>query len=874
MASATSLTPGLLFKLLRQFSWRELTHHPWRNAAAVAAVMLGVALAFATHLINASALSEFSTAVRSVNGQPDLELRAAQGTFDEAIFEQLASHPQIAVASPVLELASYALTFPAPPDGKRMALKLIGLDALVVAQLAPALMPLPMKDADRFALFTPGSVFLNATARQALTDTFKIQSGLQLFDVKVAGSVGAGGAALAVMDLGAAQEMFGKRGQLSRIDLRLKPGTDRATFVQALQLPAGVVLAEPDDAAQRVSNLSRAYRVNLTVLALVALFTGSFLVFSVLSLSVAKRAQQFALLGVLGLTGRERLGLVLMESTVLGLLGSALGLLLGTGLAALALRVLGGDLGGGYFAGVAPSLQFSWLAALNYGALGAAAAVIGGWWPARTAQNLPPAQTLKGLGAAPASSRWQWLSIILIASGALLAAAPPVFGIPLAAYVSVALLLIGGITALPWLVALLYDRIAPVVAHQLLPLLAVERARRVRASAAVAVSGVVASLSLAVALTVMVASFRGSVTQWLDVVLPADIYMRTALPTGAGASADTVYFTPEFVASIAKVRGIERVSTLRTSSVSLVASQPAVALIARDVTDPSRVLPLVGNPLPVPPGHIGIYVSEAMVDLYGARPGAAFDSFSSSFRPLAQSISGITAPNNIANENLPKFYVAGVWRDYARQFGAVVIGKADFERLTGDTRVNDLALWLTSGADSSQVELAVRAAADQFSGAGGLIEFASTREIRAISLGIFDRSFAVTYWLQGVAIAIGLFGVAASFSAQVLARRKEFGLLAHLGLTKRQILTIVAGEGAAWTLIGSVAGLALGLVVSLVLVHVVNPQSFHWTMDWVVPWLRLLGLCAAVVVAGTVTAWLAGRAAAGQDAVLAVKEDW
>ena len=383
MASLLKLPLRLLFRLLRQFSWRELTHHPWRNAAAVAAVMLGVALAFATHLINASALSEFSTAVRSVNGQPDLELRAAQGTFDEAYFEQINTNPQIAVAGPVLELATYTLT----PDGKRTALRVIGLDALVVAQLAPALMPQPTQVADRFALFTPGSVFLNATARQALTNTFKIQSGLQLLDVKVAGSVVAGGAALAVMDIGAAQEMFGKRGQLSRIDVRLKPGTDRATFINGLQLPASVVAAEPGDAAERVSNLSRAYRVNLTVLALVALFTGAFLVFSVLSLSVAKRAQQFALLGVLGLTGRERLGLVLMESSLLGLLGSTLGLLLGTGLAALALRVLGGDLGGGYFAGVAPGLQFSALAALIYGALGTAAAVIGGWWPARTAQK-------------------------------------------------------------------------------------------------------------------------------------------------------------------------------------------------------------------------------------------------------------------------------------------------------------------------------------------------------------------------------------------------------------------------------------------------------------------------------------------------------
>ena len=218
--------------------------------------------------------------------------------------------------------------------------------------------------------------------------------------------------------------------------------------------------------------------------------------------------------------------------------------------------------------------------------------------------------------------------------------------------------------------------------------------------------------------------------------------------------------------------------------------------------------------------------------------------------------------------------MAGVWRDYARQFGAITLDQRDFVRLSGDARVNDLALWLDGTVADATVQQSVRGLADRQSSGGALLEMASVSQIRATSLRIFDRSFAVTYWLQGVAIAIGLFGVAASFSAQVLARRKEFGLLAHLGLTRRQILTVVAGEGAAWTVIGAFAGLALGLAVSMVLVFVVNPQSFHWTMDLQVPWARLLLLCASVVLAGTLTAWLAGRAAAGQDAVLAVKEDW
>lgn len=857
--------------LLQTFSWQELRHHPWRNAAAVVAVMLGVALAFSVHLINASALSEFSQAVRAVNGQPDLELRAAQGGFDENLYERVASSAQVALASPVLEITSYALDANGDPAGRR-PLRIVGIDALAVAAVAPALMPVPTEGAGRMALFAPGTVFLNPAARQAFSSAnLQLQDGLQLRRVTVAGSVSAGGGPLAVMDIGAAQDLFGRGGQLSRIDIRLKPGSDARSLAASLRLPPGITVSAPGDAAERVSQLSRAYRVNLTVLALVALFTGAFLVFSVLSLSVAKRAQQFALLGVLGLTGRERLRLVLVESLGLGLMGSLAGIALGTALAALALRLLGGDLGGGYFAGVAPALQWSGGAALTYAALGVVAAVVGGWWPARAAQKLPPAQTLKGLGLAASAGSGRWLSLVLISIGVLLAMLPPLFDIPLAAYLSVGFLLVGGITALPWLIALLYDNLSPWVARRLLPLLAVERARRVRESAAVAISGVVASLSLAVALTVMVASFRDSVTHWLDVVLPADLYVRT---TPGAAASDAAYFSPAFVQALAGLPGVARVSSLRSMPLLLDAGKPAVTLIARALDDPAKVLPLVGPALPVPAGHIGIYVSEAMVDLYGARPGQPFLPLSRSFSAQAQADRSLPAIDSIAPSAPPEFYVAGVWRDYARQSGAIAIAQRDFERLSGDRRVNDLALWLSPGAKDAALQLAIRALAERQSGAGALIEMASVSQIRANSLRIFDRSFAVTYWLQGVAIAIGLFGVAASFSAQVLARRKEFGLLAHLGLTRRQILAVVAGEGAAWTVMGALAGLALGLAVSAVLVFVVNPQSFHWTMELRVPWLRLALLCTAVVLAGTLTAWLAGRAAAGKDAVLAVKEDW
>ncbi|MBP8272757.1 MAG: ABC transporter permease, partial [Sphaerotilus sp.] len=804
---------------------RETRHHPGRAAVALLAIALGVALAFAVHLINASALAEFGQAVRSVNGQPDLELRPDRATgLDEALYARVAAQAGVALASPVIELDTYALD----TQGRKRALKLIGQDALVAAALAPALLPQPdpsLRGAPRLALLDPDRVFLNPAAQRlfgvSAGQTLRVQSGSRLVALTVGGRVGADAGPLAVIDLAGAQTHFDRLGQLSRIDVRLQPGAERDTVLRALALPAGVRAATPDEAAQRVSNLSRAYRVNLTVLALVALFTGAFLVFSVQSLAVAKRVPQLALLGVLGMHARERLVLVLVESAMLGVVGAGLGLALGTGLAVLALRVLGGDLGSGLLGGAAPALQWSSGAALVYGGLGLVAALAGGWQPARMAAALSPAQSLKGLGGHDQALRRPWLGPALMAGGVALAFMPPVGELPLAAYGAVALLLLGGIMAVPWLVGALLGHLT--LPRHPIALLAVERARDQRASATITVAGVVASLALSVALTVMVASFRDSVTHWLDEVLPADLYARTATST---AQADSAYLDPTFVQAAAALPGVARVQAQRVVAVSLDPARAAVALIAREVGDAARTLPLVGSlQPPLPAGHaaqIEVYASEAVLALYGVQAGQTLR---------------LPLPDGRGAD----VRIRGVWRDYARQQGSLIIDRGDWQRLTGDDKVNDLALWLTPGAEVAAVQTGLRTlAADP-----ALLEIATPAEIRAVSLAIFDRSFAVTTWLQAVAIVIGLFGIAASFSAQVLARRREFGALQHLGTTRAQVLALVCAEGALWTAVGALLGLALGLAVSVVLVKVVNPQSFRWTMELALPWWRLGALVVA-----------------------------
>jgi putative ABC transport system permease protein len=716
----------------------------------------------------------------------------------------------------------------------------------------------------------------------------QLQAGTRWVTLRVAGDVAVGGGPLVVMDIAAAQQIFDFSGRVSRIDIRIAPGTEAQQLAARLALPPTVRAVAPQAAEQRVSNLSRAYRINLTVLALVALFVGAFLVYSVVSLSVAQRTPAFALLGVLGLTARGRRVLVLGECALVGLAGGLAGMAAGTAMAAIALRALSGDLGGGYFPGVQPTLHWSTPAAALFVALGVASALAGGYFPARAAERLRPAVALKGLGDPGGRAPPAWPAIALLGLGTALAFAPPVAGLPLAAYLSVAALLCGGVVWVPSVVHALTSAgkrslsqppsataapSAPPSAgarpaprrglHSPLGLLAWRRASYHRATATAATAGVVASLALSVALTVMVASFRTAVSDWLDEVLPADLYARSA---ATAAMAETAWLPPDFELRVRQLPGVQRVSASRVRSLQLEPGRPAVSLMARPLAADGSAgatppLALVSPALP-PHGTLpDIFVSEAVVALYGARPGARFE------LPLdtVAVAGGTPSPSGTTT-----VHVRGVYRDFARQFGSVAMDRALYQRLTGDDRLSDLALWLAPGARPEAVMASLRALLPD----AAMLDFATTGELRTVSLRIFDRSFAVTYYLQVVAIAIGLVGIAASLSAQVLARRKEFGLLTHLGFTRRQLLTLVTIEAAAWVAAGVLVGLLLGLAVSAVLVHVVNPQSFHWTMQMVLPAGRLAALCAAVFAAGTLTSAWAARGATARSAVLSVKEDW
>jgi len=293
---------------------------------------------------------------------------------------------------------------------------------------------------------------------------------------------------------------------------------------------------------------------------------------------------------------------------------------------------------------------------------------------------------------------------------------------------------------------------------------------------------------------------------------------------------------------------VEKAVFLRSTRISLDPARPAVALIARDGMN--LFGPVIGKKYERkesdPPAA---WISEAVADIYGFVPGSRIEV------PLSG--------------KKHSFVVMGIWRDYARQHGAIVIERETYAALSGDRRANDAALWLKPGASVAALTRALRALPG-----GGLLEISEPGEIRRASLAIFDRSFAVTYALEAVAVLVGLFGLSASVGAIVLARRREFGMLRHLGMTRGQIGAMLAAEGGLLALLGVAAGLVLGGAISLILIHVVNRQSFNWSMDLHPPYLLIVVLSLVLVFLSAITAFLSGREATGIGPVRAVKEDW
>lgn len=828
---------------------------PGRTLLAVLAIALGVALGLAIYLINRSAADEISLAARSLYGLADFSVEGSGDGFDENLYPRVARVPGVAVASPVVEVEAKLV-------GRRGALTLIGLDGFRSQQLQPAFAAAVVggggesRDSSEEEAndFDDRSILLSASAARELQlkrgDFVEFQVGVQRERLRVSGVLPP--AALqefaGVVDIAAAQWLFGRLGKLSRVNLRLASGSspDQVRAVLDEILPANVKVTTPGEATDDALRLSRAYRSNLTALALVALFTGGFFVYSTQSLAALRRRREFAVMHAIGVTRSEQLMLMLSGSVIVGVLGAAIGIVVGVIVARIGLSALGADLGAGYFRGLAPGLNVHVVEIAVFSLLGIGVAVAGALRPALDAARVPTASALKAGDITSGEIHSHgWIVLTLGVLAAITVSLPPIAGLPLPGFVAIALLLIGCVVAMPSVVRFVL-RHAPRLRH--IPYeIAIAQIAGTARYATLSVSSIIVSFSLMASMAIMVTSFRDSLDQWTQKVLPADLYVRV------GYVGQSSYLDEALAQSMSRLPGVEKVAFSRFARVQLSADRPALTLIARTL-DPKRpddalwMMSTAADDLPE--GAVPVWISEAAADLYALSPGAEIR-FELGGKPVVAS-------------------VRGVWRDYEHQSGAIVISRDDYLALTGDRSVNTVWFWLDDSADLGKVGNAIR----DLMPPGTEHDLRTPGEIRALSLAAFDRTFAITYLLELVAVTIGLFGIAAGISAQVLARRGEFGALRHLGFTRGQVARMLAIEGSVLGALGVIVGLIAGTVISLILIYVVNRQSFHWSMDLRAPLGLLAGLSVALIAASALIAVVSGRQAMGGEVLRAVREDW
>ena len=791
------------------------------------AIALGVALGYAIHLINDAALADFGRAMKTVQGDPDavIAARDSAGSVPLATINAIARDPAVLFIAPVIETRVRI-------DNARTPLRLIGIDVFSAAAVMPRL--LPRQDASTGSILD-GGVY----ASPALLRELRLQPGAVVtlgrgdrrWPARIAGDLPGTGPddLLLVADIAWVQAHFGPADGVSEGRVRLAPDTTLATWRRTLALPPGLLLRAAGDDSARLSNLSRAYRVNLNVLALVALLTGAFLVFATQLTAVAQRSTQFALLGVLGLSPRRRLLQVLLEGLAIGVPGALFGIAVGYALALAFTQLLGGDLGGGYFSPSTPIIVPQLAPALGFLALGGIASLAGALYPAYLNRRQPLAQALKtGFAHAPRAGGAWWPAALLAPAAIGLTQLPPWFGLPLAGYAAIALVLVIGVASAPPVTQRLFGWLA----GRRLPAaqrIAVQNVAQAPLMAQVAASGLIVSFALTASMVIMVASFRVAVDHWLDHVLPAPLYLRskaTPLPQ-------------DLLAALARPDApFARVERTAAAALTLDPQRPSVALLVRELEpgNPGARLPFTG-PVLAPPAALAalavVWISEPLHEIYRIVPGQTL--------------------------RLPwlggevEVFVGGIWRDYSRQFGAVAIGRDDFLRLGGDFQPTDLALWPLPGrhADEWLAPWTQRYGLELVDSAG----------IRRLSLSIFDKSFAVTYALEAAAMLIGLFGLAVTLAASVWLRARELATLGALGFDRRMLSHAVMLEGALIAAVGLALGLACGIAIGAILTHVVNPQAFHWRMPLAIPWPTVLAGALLTLLAAVAASRYAARQA-------------
>jgi len=845
-----------LIAALRVLVLVHLRHERMRTLLTLAGVALGVAVVVAISLANQATLAAFRGTVETMSGRTELEIVPQAGLLDEALLADAIAMTGVAHAVPrVTAQAGFA-------QAKGEVLTILGVDIVNDAYVRSyavgdragptddeAHLGAAPRDSDDLgenasastdslleSVFDPRSILITRTfaQRHGLKpgDILEMATGLGTASMRVAGLLDDQGPArivggnIAVMDIGAAQDRFKLRGKLSGIDIMLEPGAELATVAEALRrvLPDNVTVQRPAQRGESVEKMLAAFRYNLTALAAIALVVGVFLIYNTVSVSVLRRREEIGTLRALGAQRRGILAVFLGEGLLLGVVGSVAGVIGGTYLAQGLLMAMNQAVAAHWFKTTAEAAAFDPVVGMVAGGLGVGLSLLAALVPALEAASVPPANTMRAGTREVERARFT-LPLALAGAVVLLLAwlaarQPAVGGLPLFGFASAFLLILGSAMQAPLFlgfycraVARPYGALFGAEGQLAVTAVAGSRARTI-----VAVTGLMIGLAMVVGLAIMVGSFRRTVIEWLGQTLQADLFIQ---PVALGAAQGEPMLLPiELADEIAAIPGVGSAEPFRILRIDFQGSQTNLGAGNFALQSRRDHLPMLDESgatvLERAMAPTSVIVTETFANRYAVKVGDTIElPVSAGLRP---------------------FRVEGIYTDYSSDLGYVVMHRATFERhFPGDARSNSFTVYLEDGANAGAVRQAIldRVAFPQS------ITIDTSGELRAKAIDIFDRTFAVTRVLMVIAMTISILGITTTLLAMIIDRRRELATLRFLGMSRWAVGRVTMYESSLLCGAGTILGLACGGALSVLLVYVINRQSFGWTIQFHVPWGEL-----------------------------------
>ena len=838
--------------LFSRFMVRPLWREPLRTMLTVFAVALGVAVVVAIELAGEAATGSFRSSLESLTGDADFEISAVGG-LDEQLLGELATLPYPIRVAPRIEGTAVV-------QGQRRSVAVLGLDLVGDTSIDQTLW---RRSFDSGALTTGDSVWVGRRVAREPGDALRLVINGEMREFLVRGILASEGLAgltredLVVMDIAAAQRVLSRQGLLDRIEVRLPKAGDGTDWESLLReaLPAGVMLRRRGTRTDENRKMLSAFRWNLRVLSYISLVVGAFLIYYTISVSVVRRQTEIGILRAVGTTRFGVLAAFLVEAGFLGVLGTVIGLALGRVMADGAVGLMAATVSALYVSSTPGEIEFSYWTVVAAALAGIGITLLAALAPAREAARVPPTDAM-------ASGRRHYIARLKVGRdffwGALLAGAayvaslaPPVEGKPLFGYLAALLLIAGAALATPALVTWLI-RFSSGAVERLMGVEGLLASRSLLGSlarTAVLVSTLSTAVAMMASVGIMVGSFRDTVAVWLENRLGADLYLQPAGPAGIDSHPTLDPGLADRIESLDEVSAVDRFRAYPISYNGLPATLGAGQTRVFSRTSNLRFLDggreRVMNLLPA-----GDYVviSEPFAYKHGLGVGDTIE------LPL--------------RGRAVRFEIIGVYYDYANERGYVIANRETLLKHLPDPAPTNLAIYVKPGVEPAQAREAIENIT-----AGRDVFMAGNRRLRAAAMQVFDRTFAITYALEAVAIVVAIMGMAGALMALVIDRRREIAVLRFLGAGATQVRRLILVESGLLGLMSNVLGLALGTLLSLILIYVINKQSFGWTIQFHWPVTQLLSALSLIYLAAVLAGLYPARVAARLNPIEVVHEE-